>query len=141
MLGSGASKKIWNYAGQFNEELINFNEGYEIKNIIEEDMYLVQLHSNAEIGKGRSLKYWTTVDEAKNFKSIDDYMDRMALLSDWGARDNVSIAKIPAGTDVKYAIGTAREQIGPLETRPGGGLQLLFEYFDEAWISDTYSLK
>ena len=38
--------------------------------------------------------------------------DKMALMSNWGARDNVSIAKIPAGTDIKYAVGTARKQVG-----------------------------
>ena len=44
-------------------------------------------------------------------------MNQMALLSNWGARDNVSIAKIPAGTKIKYAIGTAKEQVGAIESR------------------------
>ena len=33
--------------------------------------------------------------------------------------------------EVKYAIGTSREQVEPTESRPDGGLKLLFEYFDE----------
>lgn len=103
-------------------------------------MYIVQFHSNAEVGNGRSLKYWTTTDEANGISTIEEYMDKMALMSDWGARDNVSIAKIPAGTEVKYAIGTAKEQAGATETRPGKGLQLLFEYFDESWIIETKSI-
>ena len=64
----------------------------------------------------------------------------MALLSNWGASDNVSIAKIPAGTEIKYAIGTAKEQVGAIESRPGGGLQILFAQFDDGWILDTRPL-
>ena len=138
---SGSSSgKVWDYAKQFDGELSNFNDGYEIKNVIDEDLCLVQFHSNAEVGNGRSLKYWTTFDEANGISTVDDYMNKMALLSNWGARDNVSIAKIPAGTKIKYAIGTAKEQVGAIESRPGGGLQILFEQFDDGWVLDTRPL-
>lgn len=50
------------------------------------------------------------------------------------------IAKIPAGTKIKYAIGTAKEQVGAIESRPGGGLQILFEKFDDGWVLDTRPL-
>ena len=137
---SGSSSgKVWDYSKQFDGELANFNAGYEIKNVIKEDLYLVQFHSNAEVGSGRSLKYWTTFD-ANRISTVDDYMNQMALLSNWGARDNVSIAKIPAGTKIKYAIGTAKEQVGAIESRPGGGLQILFEKFDDGWVLDTRPL-
>ena len=139
---SGSSSgKVWDYAKQFDGELSNFNDGYEIKNVIDEDLCLVQFHSNAEVGNGRSLKYWTTFDEANGISTVDDYMNKMALLSNWGARDNVSIAKIPAGTKIKYAIGTAKEQVGAIESRPGGGLQILFEQFDDGWVLDTRPLS
>lgn len=48
--------------------------------------------------------------------------------------------RIPAGTKIKYAIGTAKEQAGATESRPGGGRQILFEQFDDAWVLDTRSL-
>ena len=138
---SGSSSgKVWDYSKQFDGELANFNAGYEIKNVIKEDLYLVQFHSNAEVGSGRSLKYWTTFDAANRISTVDDYMNQMALLSNWGARDNVSIAKIPAGTKIKYAIGTAKAQVGAIESRPGGGLQILFEKFDDGWVLDTRPL-
>lgn len=140
-LESGSSSgKVWDYSKQFDGELANFNAGYEIKNVIKEDLYLVQFHSNAEVGSGRSLKYWTTFDAANRISTVDDYMNQMALLSNWGARDNVSIAKISAGTKIKYAIGTAKEQVGAIESRPGGGLQILFEKFDDGWVLDTRPL-
>ena len=135
-----SSGKVWDYSKQFEGELANFNAGYEIKNVIEEDLYLVQFHSNAEVGSGRSLKYWTTFDTANGISTVDVYMNQMALLSNWGARDNVSIAKIPVGTKIKYAVGTAKEQVGAIESRPGGGLQILFEKFYDGWVLDTRPL-
>lgn len=33
--------KVWDYSKQFDGELANFNAGYEIKNVIDEDLYLV----------------------------------------------------------------------------------------------------
>ena len=81
---SGSSSgKVWDYSKQFDGELANFNAGYEIKNVIKEDLYLVQFHSNAEVGSGRSLKYWTTFDAANRISTVDDYMNQMALLSNW----------------------------------------------------------
>ena len=81
--------------------------------------------------------YWTTYDEMNGISTVDDYMNKMALLSDWGERNNVSIAKIPEGTKIKYAIGTAKEQMKATEFRPGGGLQLAFESFNDEWVIDT----
>ena len=117
-MSGSSSGKVWDYSKQFEGELANFNAGYEIKNVIEEDLYLVQFHSNAEVGSGRSLKYWTTFDAANGISTVDDYMNEMALLSNWGAR----------------------EQVGAIESRPGGGLQILFEEFDDGWVLDTRPL-
>lgn len=117
------------YSKYFESELKNFNKGYKIENVIDKDMTLVQFHSDAAVGSGRSLKFWTTAEEANKFSTIDEYMDKMALLSEWGERGTVSVSKIPAGTKVKYAIGTARGQANLVtgEVRNGGGLQMLFD--------------
>ena len=132
--------KFWDYSKQFDKELSNFNDGYVIKNVVEKDIYLVQFHSGAKVGEGRSLKYWTTIDQANDISTIDDYMNKMALLSEWGDRDYVSIAKVPAGTKIKYAEGTARPQSNDIETRPGNGIQLLFEKFYDGWVIETRQL-
>ena len=39
-----------------------------------------------------------------------------------------------------HAIGTAKEQVGAIESRAGGGLQILFEQFNDGWILDTKPL-
>lgn len=72
--------------------------------MVDKDLYLVQFHSDVKVGSGRSLKRWTTFDEANGISTKDDYLDKMAVMSDWGARDNTSIAKIPIGIKIKYAI-------------------------------------
>ena len=43
--------------------------------------------------------------------ALNDYMDNLALSKDWGNRNTVKVARIPAGIEVKYAVGTAREQL------------------------------
>ena len=43
--------------------------------------------------------------------ALNDYMDKLALSKDWGNRNTVKVARIPAGIEVKYAVGTAREQL------------------------------
>ena len=53
-----------------------------------------------------SLCYWTTVDEANRITTLNDYMDKLALSKDWGNRNTVKVARIPAGIEVKYAVGT-----------------------------------
>lgn len=35
---------------------------------------------------------------------------------------------------------TGKEQVGAIESRPGGGLQMLFEKFDDSWVLDTRPL-
>ena len=59
-------------------------------------------------------------------------MDGLTLLPEWGERGYVSVAKIPAGTNVKYALGTAVKQRSPItgNTANGGGVQYLFSKFD-----------
>ena len=135
-----SASKVWDYSEQFELELENFNPGYKINTSVDHDLYLVQYHSNGEVGTERSLKFWTTTCEANDISTMEEYMNKMALLKKWGKRDHITVAKIPAGTRVKYAIGTAKKQIGPTEFRPGEGLQLLFEYFDENWAFQTERL-
>ena len=63
-----------------------------------------------------SLCYWTTVDEANRITTLNDYMDKLALSKDWGNRNTVKVARIPAGIEVKYAVGTARAmELGEVE--------------------------
>ena len=129
---------IIDYSYKFDRELANFNEGYEIKTTVDKDLILVQYSSDAP---DASLCYWTTVDEANRITTLNDYMDKLALSKDWGNRNTVKVARIPAGIEVKYAVGTAREQLLIADPRPGGGVQYLFNQFDTDWITEIRSFS
>ena len=73
--------------------------------------------------------------------ALNDYMDKLALSKDWGNRNTVKVARIPAGIEVKYAVGTAREQLLIADPRPGGGVQYLFNQFDTDWITEIRSFS
>ena len=127
-----------NYSYKFDRELVNFNDGYEIRTTVDKDLILVQYSSDAP---DASLCYWTTVDEANRITTLNDYMDKLALSKDWGNRNTVKVARIPAGIEVKYAVGTAREQLLIADPRPGGGVQYLFNQFDTDWITEIRSFS
>ena len=127
-----------NYSYKFDRELANFNDGYEIRTTVDKDLILVQYSSDAP---DASLCYWTTVDEANGITTLNDYMDKLALSKDWGNRNTVKVARIPAGIEVKYAVGTAREQLLIADPRPGGGVQYLFNQFDTDWITEIRSFS
>ena len=126
------------YSYKFDRELANFNDGYEIRTTVDKDLILVQYSSDAP---DASLCYWTTVDEANGITTLNDYMDKLGLSKDWGNRNTVKVARIPAGTEVKYAVGTAREQLLIADPRPGGGVQYLFNQFDTDWITEIRSFS
>ena len=126
------------YSYKFDRELANFNDGYEIRTTVDKDLILVQYSSDAP---DASLCYWTTIDEANGITTLNDYMDKLALSKDWGNRNTVKVARIPAGTEVKYAVGTAREQLLIADPRPGGGVQYLFNQFDTDWITEIRSFS
>ena len=126
------------YSYKFDRELANFNDGYEIKTTVDKDLILVQYSSDSP---DASLCYWTTVEEANGITTLNDYMDKLALSKEWGNRNTVKVARIPAGTEVKYAVGTARAQLLIADPRPGGGVQYLFNQFDTNWITEIRSFS
>jgi len=130
---SGNTATIMDYSYKFDRELANFNDGYEIRTTVDKDLILVQYSCDAP---DATLCYWTTVDEANRITTLEDYMNRMALSKNWGNRNTIKVARIPAGTEVKYAVGTAREQLLLADPRPGGGVQYLFNQFDTDWIKE-----
>lgn len=115
--------------------VLEYNLGLRVGDILQ-----LKVDSFVKDGSRYRLDIYEQKTNKYGISTVDDYMNEMVLLSNWGARDNVSITKIPAGTKIKYAIGTAREQVGAIESRPGGGLQILFEEFDDGWVWDTRPL-
>lgn len=101
-------------------------------------MLIVQYHDgNSQIGNGRSLMWWTSTDQANSMNTMRSVKGKPAL--PWGERNSVSIARIPAGTEIEYLHGTARSQDSTdLKTyTAGGGEQFMFKNFDPSWIIET----
>lgn len=92
------------YADRFADD---FNHGVEVRDVVKEDMILVQFSSDAP---NASLRYWTTIDEANGISTIEEYMDKMALSKEWGNPNVVKVARVKKGTEVTHAIGTAKAQ-------------------------------
>lgn len=160
---------------------------------LKSDLLVVQYYdSSKQLGDNkddRSLKYWEATNTAQLSTLTDPshreaVKERSALLNEWGGRDMVQVALIPAGTEVHLISGPASPQVereylkssdhptgGPTAAaliertdyldalapptdsmalpealKPdqilyaiadvllGGGPQLLFAEFDEAWI-------
>ena len=74
------------YADRFADD---FNHGVEVRDVVKEDMILVQFSSDAP---NASLRYWTTIDEANGISTIEEYMDKMALSKEWGNRNVVKVS-------------------------------------------------
>lgn len=134
----GNGSTVIDYSKRFNDSLTNdFNVGAEVRDVVEEDMILVQFSSDAP---NASLRYWTTVDEANGISTIDEYMNKMALSSEWGNRNVVKVARVSKGTNVTHAIGTAKAQTNIIDPRPGNGKQILFSEFDTDWVTEVRTI-
>ena len=136
---SGSESSIMDYSNRFADSLAeDFNPGVEVRDVVKEDMILVQFSSDAP---NASLRYWTTIDEANGISTIEEYMDKMALSKEWGNRNVVKVARVKKGTEVTHAIGTAKAQTKISDPRPGNGKQILFSKFDSNWITEVRNIK
>lgn len=136
---SGSESSIMDYSNRFADSLTDdFNHGVEVRDVVKEDMILVQFSSDAP---NASLRYWTTIDEANGISTIEEYMDKMALSKEWGNRNVVKVARVKKGTEVTHAIGTAKAQTKISDPRPGNGKQILFSKFDSNWITEVRNIK
>ena len=105
---SGRESSIMDYSNRFADSLAeDFNPGVEVRDVVKEDMILVQFSSDAP---NASLRYWTTIDEANGISTIEEYMDKMALSKEWGNRNVVKVARVKKGTEVTHAIGKQKEK-------------------------------
>ena len=74
------------------------------------------------------------------------YRDAYALPEQWReggpfqAKDDVVIARIPAGTETTRLEGMAGPQPHVPDPRPGGGRQIFFQEFDTRWIESRMSM-
>jgi hypothetical protein len=130
---------------QFFKDIENFERSFKTKSfagILENDLVVVQYHSNAPVGQGRSLNWWIPAAQANEFSTVEAVKDGVALLSSWGERTHVTVARIPSGESLRYLHGKAKSQssTSTSEFRPGGALQMRIKDFNPDWIIETREL-
>ena len=112
------------------------------------DELLVNLgDSSRAVGSERSLGWWMPLDEARTRTSVEEFRNAYALPEQWReggsfqAKDEVLIARIPAGTETTRLDGIAAPQRTVPDPRPGGGRQIFFREFDAGWIEARMSTE
>jgi hypothetical protein len=135
------------YSYKFDEELKNFTHIDQAgTTTLDTDKWLVNVHNGKiPLSGGRSLKYTTSVDDVLA-NSRGGFLNKLALIPDWGKRTDVSVLHIPAGTEVDMTIGGTERQLGhlrigehtfshvPVGYKDGGGLQVYLKSVSKDWV-------
>lgn len=106
---------------------------------LKRDLVLVQYHGPGPVGVGRSHNWWMLASKTNKLHTVSEVMDKAGLLSNWGKRTHVSVARIPKGEEITTLLGKAREQIDSItgEVRPGGAIQMRIKGFKPEWVVET----
>jgi hypothetical protein len=141
---------LLDYSKYHDAELENFRDIVSSGEVtLTDDLWLGNLHdSSVPLSDGRSLKWATPVDEVLNH-SRGGVLQRLALVPEWGARDGLSVIRVPAGATVHLTEGPAAMQVShrsldifgkeftvpnPVGSKIGGGPQVLFKEVDRDWV-------
>lgn len=137
------------YSERFAGEAENFAEPLPkpITSTSTEDQWLANFgDSSRALGDGRSAGWWVELEDARGFGSLDEIRDDLALPERWTAdgpfqaKDEVFIARVPAGQETTRLEGFAAPQPKGPDPRPGGGRQIFFREFDAHWIEARLSM-
>lgn len=135
------------YGFRYTDELANFRRiASDGPATLSHDLWLANVHDgSAALNAGRSLKWGAPLDEVLNH-TRGGYLQRLALVPQWGPRTDMTLLHIPAGTQVHLAEGTAAAQVSthtveiagksldlPTGVKLGGGAQVLLHDVDTTW--------
>ena len=136
------------YSERFPNEARNFAEPIPkpVTSVSTEDRWIANVgDSSREVGSGRGVGWWVDLEDARKFESVEQIRDDLALPEQWfegephQAKDEILIARIPAGQETTRLEGFAKEQLDVPDPRPGGGRQIFFKEFDAGWIEARIS--
>lgn len=145
-----SAKALQNEPTLPSQTRLDFSKGYqeskesflkppkEFNAILSRDLVLVRFSNQAN---GR-LNWFSPIQEANRLATMDEVLNYFALLSKWGERNWVTVARIPKGEQVKFLYGRAKVQqdLAKVEVRQGGGVQYRFYDFDPNWVSQTLEI-
>jgi hypothetical protein len=139
----------FDYSDRMQREIPNFADPKPVPLTATKshDELLVNLgDSSRAVGSERSLGWWMPLDEARTHTSLEDFRNAYALPEQWReggsfqAKDEVLVARIPAGTETTRLEGIAGPQPHVPDPRPGGGRQIFFQEFDAHWIESRLEI-
>ena len=125
------------------EDVRSFLHGavYETGSVGEVDRVEVNFHDSRKDFTDRSMAYSTSISTARDFRDIEEVKEGLALKDEWGERDEVTIWRIPAGTEVERWEGDTKPQydkdLG--RDRPGMAPQNRWREWDSSWDHITMS--
>ncbi len=116
-----------------------FLQPKEFKGILKKDLVLVRFHGKPSIHRPDSLQWFTSTYQANQLCTLEQIFEKLALLSKWGERSHVTVARIPAGEKVRFMYGRSARQLceETLESVEGKGLQYRFYDFNPSWVVET----
>jgi hypothetical protein len=105
------------------------------------DEWLVNIgDASRKVGDGRSLGWWVPLEDMRHRTSVEDIRNAYALPEQWKeggpfqAKDDLIIARIPAGQETTRLEGFAAKQPRVPDPRLGGGPQIFLKEVDSHWI-------
>lgn len=128
------------YSATYKEAMSEFiTTPKEFCGTLSHDLVVVQYHSSLSLNEGRSLAWVMPASQANKLLTVEEVMNKVALLTKWGDRTHVTVAKIPKGECVEFLHGKAKPQFDLInnEIQHGGGVQYRFKDFDPRWIVET----
>ncbi len=136
------------YSYRVEDEYANFRDMTSNGTVtLDEDLWLANLHDGAApLNAGRSLKWGAPLDEVLR-DTRGGFLQRLALVPQWGPRTELSVLQVPAGTELTMTTGTAAAQVSrhtltlagrsvdvPTGLKVGGGPQVLLHEVDRQWV-------
>jgi len=134
------AKRRYDYSSDYLDAFKEFvGNPKEFDGVLSRDLVVVQYHNGGVHNVDYTSKYFMPVMQGNTLHTVNEVMDAVGLLSKWGERSHVTVARIPSGESVRFIYGRAKTQncLTAGELRPGGGVQYRFYDFDPSWIKET----
>lgn len=134
-LQNSSSSGRFDYSHNYQESSSDFKPESlkEFNGTFSKDLVVIHYHGE---GEDQTYKWFTPALWANQMQTLEEVLDRLALLKAFGDKTHVIVAKIPRGEKVRFLHGKAAPQSDSKtrESLHGGHEQYRFHSFDPKWI-------
>ncbi|MCX6991399.1 MAG: hypothetical protein NTX49_10140 [Chlamydiae bacterium] len=127
--------------GKYSDSFLN--KPKEFDGVLAKDLVVARFCGGTDTITGYNCTWFTPITYLNSLATLEEVMESAAILSRFGERNRVIVARIPAGSKVQFLHGRAAPQVDSVsgEIRSGGIVQYQFKDFDPAWVKDVRSLN